>query len=141
MIPQGRVHTGFLAHLRELTQFVDRRDDDPTKPVCIIGHSLGGAVAVLLGALLASRHRARQVRITTFGAPKVGKKCFREACGRFTNLHVRHYRHPADLVTKLPYLGFSEIGQVIHLPDHRHSPVWFLYNHRITTYFELVSGL
>jgi hypothetical protein len=48
------------------------------QPVIFTGHSLGGAVAALLGARLVD-DRGQHVHVVTFGAPAVGNQAFDEA--------------------------------------------------------------
>jgi triacylglycerol lipase len=69
------------------------------KPLFIAGHSLGGALAVLAAAELASG--GRQPVVYTFGAPRAGSPRF--AC-RYDKLVPDSYRvaNPHDIVTRLP---------------------------------------
>ena len=63
----------------------------------LTGHSLGGAVALILGALL-MRDEIKPAQIVTFGAPR---------CGRLKILDevlVTQYRHGKDIVPLVPPL-------------------------------------
>lgn len=46
---------------------------------CAAGHSLGGAVATLIGPWAALQWPAADVRVTTFGSPQVGNEAFAQA--------------------------------------------------------------
>lgn len=45
---------------------------DPSLPVMLVGHSYGGATAIVLGAIYKLAQPGRQVQVLTFGAPKPG---------------------------------------------------------------------
>jgi len=67
------------------------------KNIVLTGHSLGGAVALILGALM-TRDEIPPVEIVTFGAPR---------CGRLKILDsvpVTQYRHGKDIVPMVPPL-------------------------------------
>ena len=72
------------------------KDIDP-KDVELTGHSLGGAVALITGALMV-RDEIIPRQIVTFGAPR---------CGRLKILDqvpVSMYRHGKDIVPMIPPL-------------------------------------
>ena len=72
------------------------RDIEPDK-IVLTGHSLGGAVALIVGALMV-RDEILPKEIVTFGAPK---------CGRLKLLDgipVTCYRHGKDIVPMVPPL-------------------------------------
>lgn len=70
----GPVHGGFGTAGEALFKAVSPKlDEDSLRPlVTIVGHSLGGAEAQMLGALVAARRPGRNFRVVTFGAPRVG---------------------------------------------------------------------
>ena len=102
------------------------------KPLCITGHSLGGAIASL-AALFLSREGLRVVAVYTFGSPRVGNAAFREQYDRTpvvgpsadimdppgAFLGDISYRVIAagDMVPLLPGLfdGYRHVGQEIML--------------------------
>jgi hypothetical protein len=66
----------------------------------LTGHSMGGAIALLLGALLCAHGLAPQ-GIITFGAPRCGSWRLRR---RLARLPVRLYRNGDDPVPEVPWL-------------------------------------
>ena len=96
----GWCPAGFLKASRRLVNKVTsvclERDIDH-KNIILTGHSLGGAVALILGALM-TRDEILPVEIVTFGAPR---------CGRLKildNVPVTQYRHGKDIVPMVPPL-------------------------------------
>lgn len=77
--------------------------DNPEVRVCLTGHSLGGAVATLLGQrLLDMGAPAEQLRVVTFGAPPVGNKAFAEHAA---SLQLDRVVISSDPVVRLLALG------------------------------------
>eukprot|EP00668_Euglena_longa_P024802 GGOE01030967.1.p1 GENE.GGOE01030967.1~~GGOE01030967.1.p1 ORF type:complete len:406 (+),score=102.37 GGOE01030967.1:87-1220(+) len=64
-----RLHLGFLQRSVAALSSL-RRILDPTKPIRITGHSLGGSIATIVGLFL-QKHGYNVVDVVTFGAPKV----------------------------------------------------------------------
>ena len=68
--------------------------DDPDAKLCVTGHSLGGAVAVLFAArLMAMGVPAEQLDVVTFGAPAVGNRAFADA---HSDMHVDRVAMASD---------------------------------------------
>ena len=96
----GWCPAGFLKAAKRLMpkclSIMMERDLEP-QDVVLTGHSLGGAVALLVGALMV-RDEVRVREIVTFGAPR---------CGRLKILdgtQVTMYRHGKDIVPLMPPL-------------------------------------
>jgi hypothetical protein len=76
----------------------------------IVGHSLGGAVALMLAALGVHRN-ARPALVLTFGAPRVG---FRKISNLLSRVFVIQYKLGNDPVPDLPPL-YQHPRSLIHL--------------------------
>ncbi|OUM95312.1 MAG: hypothetical protein A9Z00_08075 [Thermobacillus sp. ZCTH02-B1] len=116
----GRIHEGFAriydSVRGEMAEAI--RSIAGSKTLYIAGHSLGGALAVLAAADLASA--GRRPVVYTFGAPRVGDPRF--AC-RFGRLVPESHRaaNPHDLVTRLPPpVCMSLVTQAFYF--YRHVP-------------------
>lgn len=104
------VHSGFLKswlHTREviIPQLNEALLQYPKYQVELVGHSLGGAVALLAG--LEFQARGWEPRITTFGEPKVGNQAFAahidaEFVGEIEKSMYRRVTHADDPVVLLP---------------------------------------
>lgn len=96
---EGRVHAGFQSALMRLHPLVQNALAAVPKPREIIftGHSLGGALAVLL-AMTINLPGGVARRIVSFGAPRLGDGRLADAI----ELEHRCYQHGADLVADLP---------------------------------------
>lgn len=92
----GKMHAGFLNDAETIIDAVEQAVGDA--PYDITGHSLGGADAVTIGALLTLAGRPPR-QIVTFGCPRVGMAEF----VRFTApLTIRQYRRGNDIVPEVP---------------------------------------
>jgi len=65
------------------------------EPIVLTGHSLGGAIALLVGAILCQRRYPIE-EIVTFGAPRVG------ALPLLDSTPVTMYKQGRDIVTTVP---------------------------------------
>lgn len=98
----GPVHGGFGRGGEALYAKVSRTIAGDGRLTSIVGHSLGGALAQMLGGLIAARQPGRRFRVVTFGAPRVG----------FLNPWLGHllrqgveaveYARAGDIVPELP---------------------------------------
>lgn len=96
------VHRGFQRALgrvweQVLEQLEGYRRENPEADICITGHSLGGALALLTF----SRYRVGKVSAYTFGCPRVGNGSFG---ARVADVGLGHFRFVNfnDLVTHVP---------------------------------------
>ncbi|KAL8284388.1 hypothetical protein RB597_001621 [Gaeumannomyces tritici] len=99
------VHAGFMYAHQEIVARVraavaDALDEYPNHRVRLTGHSLGGAVATLLGATL--RRRGVACDIYTYGAPRVGNEAFVRWVDAQDNGRLLRLTHYNDLVPQLP---------------------------------------
>lgn len=122
------VHRGFQQALFD----VDRATDLPSfesiikrlkennlidRPLFVIGHSLGGAMAIIF-AMLYRQHflsaGGLPQQIVTFGSPAVGGRRMREYYGDLHSRTVRVVNH-VDPVPFTPPIGFYHVGRQIWL--------------------------
>ena len=95
----GLCHAGFLAGARALAAQVASSRADLCGAV-LTGHSMGGAIAILLAGLL--RARGTWLRaVVTFGAPRCGSWTLRRA---LRDLPLRLYRNGDDPVPDVPWV-------------------------------------
>ncbi|MCR5558762.1 MAG: lipase family protein [Schwartzia sp.] len=84
----------------------------PESRICITGHSLGGAVSVLLAARLVDMGvPAEQIDVVTFGAPAVGNDAFAK---KFEKLNVRRVTmsgDPVKAVLQSLRSGYTQFGE------------------------------
>ena len=101
----GKVHYGFLRALKAVWKDVlttVKNYQDNNQPVWITGHSLGGALAALASAKLASINACQKITgVYTFGQPRVGDKNFKENFERLLpggTYRVANFKDPVTLV-------------------------------------------
>lgn len=113
---ETEVHTGFqealFPVLLEITIALHKYNPTGDKGIWVTGHSLGGALAVLLASMFIEE--GIEVRgLYTFGAPRVGDSQFSESFNeKFTGVSYRIVNE-GDLVPHLPpeFLGFLHAGK------------------------------
>lgn len=100
----GKVHRGFYNALDEVysSVVVLLKQFDVNHKIIINGHSLGGALSVLLATRLTIEHGFKNIEIITYGQPRVGDESFiNEVELLFGNLYKRIV-NDLDAVPKLP---------------------------------------
>jgi len=116
---RGVVHRGWLADWRKVAGTVvgawqQEHGRDDTLVIC--GHSYGGALAQLAAIHFAMRLPSDQLRLYTYGSPRVGDRGF---ANTLNGLISRHYRYTIrfDPVVHLPLgLRYKHAGMHIRLP-------------------------
>ncbi|KIY71074.1 alpha/beta-hydrolase [Cylindrobasidium torrendii FP15055 ss-10] len=89
-----------------------------TKAVTVVGHSLGGAIALISGVFLDIQIPAATVKVVTYGQPRVGNSAFAD----WVDAHldsVVHITNKKDLVPILPgrFLGFAHASGETHIRE------------------------
>lgn len=97
----GLCHAGFLDGAESIVEAVSLSVGGASAlyPLYVTGHSLGGALALGVGALLALAKRP-PAAIVTFGAPRFGMEKFVDA---LRPIPVRQYRRGNDVVPLVPF--------------------------------------
>ncbi|KAI0038493.1 lipase, partial [Auriscalpium vulgare] len=94
-----------------------------TKTVTVVGHSLGGAIALLDSVSLSLRlPSGTTVNTVVYGLPRVGNKAFADYVD--AHQHVTHINNKDDPVPVLPYrfLGFVHPSGEVRI---QHSDEWY----------------
>ena len=94
----GYCHDGFLTAAESIVAEVAADAGDA--PVILTGHSLGGAEAVGVAALMVLLGKT-PAKVTTFGAPRFGMFTFVRVVNKITT--VRQYRRGNDPVPDVPF--------------------------------------
>jgi len=91
-----RVHAGiYKAYVDIEPALVEllQTNDSGYERVVLIGHSLGGAIATLAGALMPLRHTHGKVDVVTFGSPRVGDSAFVQMYSQYVTNSLRIVNH------------------------------------------------
>jgi Lipase (class 3) len=116
----GQIHAGFGHTLADgLSRIISGLTPrDQTKRLLVTGHSLGGALAALVGACFTVMAPAiRPVSaIYTFGQPRIGLNDFCNSYARLLNSKVVRFVNKQDLVPRVPFRNwdYSDEGTMIH---------------------------
>lgn len=109
--PSGElVHAGFHETWKSLSADIREflRGRNPTEIHCV-GHSLGGALATLTADYLSSL-RVGNIKLYTFGSPRVGSSAFvRGLDDRVGEQNVYRSFHSADPVPMIPLFPFFHV--------------------------------
>ena len=122
---KGKVHRGFATALRIVWQDIRKalRADinmNGDRPICVAGHSLGGALATLAAYRIYKSDKFTLDGLYTYGCPRVGNPEFADA---FSLIKKRIFRfeNNNDLVPKIPpkYV-LKMMWKHVCLPDYFH---------------------
>jgi hypothetical protein len=130
----GEIHAGF-GHclsdgLNDIISALSSRD--PGKPLVITGHSLGGALAALVGACFSVLGSPVPTvsAIYTFGQPRIGLHDFCNTYSRILADKLVRFVNKQDLVPRVPFRNwdYSDEGTMIHFDSSGtpsiQSPEW-----------------
>jgi len=115
------VHQGFLTEALNvfptLIQTLSKFNMDD-KPVYIVGHSLGAALAGVMTILFESASIHTKATYC-FGMPRIGDKDFSRMFDNHVGKHVFRVVNQNDVVTRVPFrsLGYSHVGQLVYIED------------------------
>lgn len=119
------VHLGFQQRANGILRLIEPKLHliNPGKELIICGHSLGGALAFLVGVMLSKRFS--NIKIVTFGCPMIGKGCWNSYVNWLTNpsntinLQIYHVLNRFDPIIGLPFkfLGWKRPGNSVYLND------------------------
>lgn len=136
-----KVHRGFKRYadsiwdmkLDTMTvgQIISKEADEGE--ILLTGHSMGGAVSVLLSARAADEGLGKNIKVETFGAPAVGNEEFAAVYGR--ELPIRRIVHkgdPVDGVVQKVIRNYAQTGKEekwipdSNLPYSSHQMIMYL---------------
>ncbi len=117
---QSKAHQGFSTEADAI--LADLAEQQPQagleRPLWITGHSLGGALAILLALQLSKTSGCKLAGVVTFGQPKVGDAQFSQAINAQLLPFYRRYVNQRDIVPKLPPLAdYRHSGQLYYFDD------------------------
>ncbi|MFI4987485.1 MAG: hypothetical protein ACHQF3_08590 [Alphaproteobacteria bacterium] len=133
----GWCHAGFLGGARAIERALWLEFmRSGTRPL-LAGHSLGGALALLTGALLAA-HGVAPVAIVTFGAPRAGFAKLRRV---LRHVPVEQYRFGEDIVPTVPWalwplLRYAHVRPPMRIGNGTGDP---LADHHIANYLRALT--
>ena len=139
-----RLHRGFRSEASIIYDIISR-NNSLQRTVHITGHSLGGAIASIMGRWLHLESGGHDVTVFSFGAPSVSNS-------KFPYGKPRHWRvaNETDPITFLPIFPYTQSGTYINPQtlnwgrDNDNGSIDNEYNagsnHYIAKYVELLKG-
>ena len=94
---QGNAHRGFYNSFEVTRKFVERYMNafyTGNQTIMVCGHSLGGAIALLLAEWLRLRASKPKVMLYTIGAPRAGNQSFVKAAADLTHHRIVNHNDP-----------------------------------------------
>lgn len=117
---RARIHKGFANAYRSvaprIVSIVKGLLKRQHRPICITGHSLGGALAILCGLdfSLQRTFKKDEILLSTFGTPRVGNVAFADVYENAVPSSWRIVVAP-DMVARLPKVGYRHVGKKVLL--------------------------
>lgn len=88
--------------------------------IYLTGHSMGGALAHILGSYLAGKNNDLNFRVITFGQPNVGNSGFENWTENIlTNLSVFRFVNRNDVVPRILGFRYKNAGHVFHIQKRK----------------------
>lgn len=121
---EGRVHRGFYTAAKVAAAFVTKYLDKfhTGQKVLVCGHSLGGAIALILSQMLRKRPENYDVLLYTYGAPRAGDATFVSAAQSLVHHRIVNHNDPIPSVpatwmnTKPSVYGAGAVLTFAHAP-------------------------
>lgn len=139
------VHAGFNncfdTLLLELQPFFTQYNQ-PINTVHCVGHSLGGALATLTASWIKQNRIAPNVKLYSFGSPRVGMSMFSSKLTRNIGAeNIYRVNHKTDPVAMIPIWPFSHVPNpgsdyCVDTPGAFPNPAY----HKMARYIESVEG-
>lgn len=96
-------HSGFLKIYNDVADSIHQAIEQSSAPnVCIVGHSLGGALAQITALDVCATHPEKVVNATVFGCPRVGNPSFSKQLTSSPNMTLSVFTNTCDIVPNLP---------------------------------------
>ncbi len=110
-----KVHYGFIQAYKSVREVILKAARaTAAKEIICTGHSLGAGLATLCALDLQYNLPEKEISCCTYGSPRVGNKHFAASYNRRVPQTYR-FVNRADLIPKLPIIGYKHIGQLYHL--------------------------
>lgn len=101
----GSCHAGFLTGARAVLPAIINHRALEQRPRVLVGHSLGGALALVLGGLLIAAGQP-PLHVETYGAPRAG---FDTLANVYDGVSVAQYRNGNDPVPEVPVFPYRHV--------------------------------
>ena len=118
-VKDGEIHRGFyeatLSLYSDLCKAAEEQGAE-SKSVCIMGHSLGGAMALTFAYEAKARNELNITALFTFGQPLLLSLPLAEQVNKMFGQSYRRFVNGSDIVTRL-LPKFRHAGSRVHLTD------------------------
>jgi hypothetical protein len=114
------IHGGFAHALNAVWPELSALVAKSQLPLFVVGHSLGGALAVLFAERAMDELATNVAAVYTFGMPRVGGELFSRQVNDAIGSRIYRFVHGLDVVPTVPpsELGFRHVGRGIFCKRH-----------------------
>jgi predicted lipase len=119
-LTDSRIHKGFYDQLMSIYDELISVINEllikfPNYNIKITGHSAGGAHGTIFTYLLANLLQHKQIKLITFGSPKIGNIQWAESFNNMKNILYYRITNHNDIITIIPRIYYKHVGLNIHL--------------------------
>ena len=112
--------------------------------IYITGHSLAHALSILLSYFI-SDLTTKNIKIITFGGPRIGNYNWKINYESKTNLLLYRITNDADIITTIPKFNYYHVGNHIHISKEiiefeNNNLIYNIYDHSIINYYNNFFG-
>lgn len=150
--PELMVHSGFNYTYQQFRdQLILNFNTYGSSKALIIGHSLGGALALMASIDISTNTKAEYIGVHTYASPRMGNIEFGIYYNSRPNMKCHTMINTQDIVPSLPptispnakdppypYYYYESVGNVIQFTIQNYS--WYM-NHIMTCYVEYIDSL
>ncbi len=142
----GKMHSGYKKRAeRYFAQLEPILDEYPRDQIYFTGHSMGGAIAIVIANALRRRDATKKrVRpFVVFGCPKLGNSTFVANVGSNLSQDLTIYRNLEDIVPLMPMGNaknrYADFGSKFDVVEFRKNTGVVQDNHAMTLYLQYVT--
>lgn len=115
----AKIHSGFHMIYRNVKKLLLKdslleKTVTDVSTIVISGHSLGGAIASLLGVWIAFQYPNKTVIVYTFGKPRVGNPQYKKCIDQQKNLFFYRLENTEDIIVGMPW----PVSPALDNPEH-----------------------
>lgn len=120
----GKLHLGFDQAFTSILNDMYNVLAECQLPICVYGHSLGGALATIAAYYLKKCCGFNVAHVGLIGSPKVGDALFAAQFNKLLFRRTHNYVNCCDIVTRVPFRNYP-VGKLFYIDSNSvvHAPI------------------